>query len=195
MPANLHANLRDLALSYATEIIAAVRSASLRELFEPAASARDPMDRSPRAVASKRRTAGFVERSGKPLQARIGQLRRLAALKPDDSVRYAMGAIVKELKSHPEIYGDSAVSMAAVAIGEDLPGLYRFASVAERWSAGEVRSLLSGGAISWSHLVALARVESRPLRQRFMRQVRREGLTLRELAAVVDQVLASRAMK
>ena len=96
-----------------------------------------------------------------------------------------MGAIVKELKRDRETYGDSAVSVAAVAVGEDLPGLYRFASVAERWSAREVTKLLSGKALSWSHLVALSRVESRPARERFLRRAQREGWTLRELTAAL----------
>ncbi|HTQ44921.1 MAG TPA: hypothetical protein VMI75_19310, partial [Polyangiaceae bacterium] len=91
-----------------------------------------------------------------------------------------------ELKSHPETYGDGAVSVAAVTIGEDLPGLYRFASVAERWSARQVTSLLAGKGLSWSHLVALARVESRPVRERFLRRIRREGLTLRQLVAELE---------
>jgi len=263
MSANLHAILRDLALSFATQIIAALRSTSPGELLKPDARARtldervsrgaaawgaqyglsdaevdllrrvalgetraeiargrgtsvqtvatqatrllrrtrdgsleraanrllrDLVDRSPRAVTSERRlpqTRRTPGAGGGPLQARIEQLRRLAGRSPNDSVRYAMGAIVKELKRDRETYGDSAVSVAAVAVGEDLPGLYRFASVAERWSAREVTKLLSGKALSWSHLVALSRVESRPARERFLRRAQREGWTLRELTAAL----------
>jgi DNA-binding CsgD family transcriptional regulator len=260
VPAHLRSTLRDLALSYANEIVAAVRSANLGELFEPDADdaqglgervsrgaagwgakyglsdaevdilrwaalgethaeiarrrgtsvhtiktqsvrllrrtrdgslesaanrlLRDLVGRSPRPVATRPRPTGGVGGGG-PLQSRIEQLRLLVAQPSDDSVRYAMGAIVRELKSHPETYGASAVSVAAVAIGEDLPGLYRFASVAEQWSAREVSTLLSGKALSWSHLVALARVESRPVRERFLRRVQRERLTLRELVAAL----------
>jgi len=124
------------------------------------------------------------------LETRIVQLRRLAALPASNSTRYAIGAIVKELKSQPESYGDNAVSTAAAAIGEDQAGLYRFASVAERWSAREVRVLLSGKRVSWSHLVALARVESPAMRASLLRRVRRERLLLKDL-----HVLVSRATK
>jgi DNA-binding CsgD family transcriptional regulator len=260
VPANLRATIRDLALAYAAEIVAAATSASLWELFEPEADRealgervsraaaqwgakyklsaaevdvlgraalgetraeiarrrgtsvqtvetqaarllrrtrdeslegaanrllRDLIKRSPPAVATAA-PGRAAETGGGPLQARIEQLRLLAARPPEDSVRYAMGAIVKELKSHPEMYGDSAVSAAAVAIGEDLPGLYRFASVAERWSAREVNTLLSGRAVSWSHLVALARVDSPAVRERFARRVQREGLSLRQLVAALE---------
>lgn len=260
VPANLHATLRDLALSYATEILAAIRSASIGELCERDAGGqalrervslaaaewaaryrlseaevdvlrraalgetppeiarrrgtsittvgtqasrllrrtkdesleraanrllRDLIDRGPRVAATEPETAGVVDEGGGPLQARIQRLRRLAARPPTDSVRYAIGAIVKELKSDRATYGDGAVSVAAAAIGEDLPGLYRFASVAERWSAREVTSLLSGTGVSWSHLVALARIESRPVRERFLRRIQREKLTLKELAAAL----------
>jgi DNA-binding CsgD family transcriptional regulator len=260
VPAKLHSTLRDLALSYAAEIVEAVRSTRLAEALEPPADAhplgervsrgaaawgakyglsaadvdilrraalgetqaeiarrrgtsvqrvktqavhllrrtrdgsleraanrllRDLIDPSPRPRATAPRTAGNGAAGGGPLQTRIEQLRRLTAQPPDDSARYAIGAIVKELKSHPETYGDSAVSMAAMAIGEDLPGLYRFASVAERWSAREVTRLLSGKVLSWSHLVALARVESRPVRERLLRRAQRERLTIRQLVAAL----------
>lgn len=146
---------------------------------------RDVIDRSPPPVAPLPR--GAAAEGGAELQARIEELRRLAAQPPDGIVRYAMGAIVKELKSHPEVYGGNAVSVAAAAVGEDTAGLYRFASVAERWSSREVKSLLSSHGVSWSHLVALARIESRPVRDRFLRRIQREKLGNRQLVAALEK--------
>lgn len=180
MPTDLRSTLRDLALSYAAEIVWAVRTSSLRELFEPEVAEQGAADQR----AGKRPKAP-VAGTGE-LRARIEELGRLAARPASDATRYAMGAIVKELKRHPETYGDSAVSVAAAAVGEDAAGLYRFATVAERWSAREVKALLAFEAVTWSHLVALARVESRPVRERFLRRVRREGLPLKKLVAALE---------
>jgi DNA-binding CsgD family transcriptional regulator len=145
---------------------------------------RHVIDRSSRAAATAAPRGGAA---GGKLGARIEELRHLAAQPADASVRYAMGAIVKDLKSRPGTYGESAVSVAAAAIGEDMAGLYRFASVAERWGAREVRALLADESVSWSHLVALARIESRTVRDRFLRRVRREKLPLRELVAALER--------
>jgi DNA-binding CsgD family transcriptional regulator len=258
VPTDLRSTLRDLALGFAAQIIAAARQASLAELFEADANGQTLAERVSRGAAAwgatyelsdaevdvlrsaalgesrteiarrrgtsvqtvatqaarllRRTRDGSLERAanrllrevvqpapravttarfeagegGGRLEARIDQLRRLAEQPPDDSVRYAIGAIIKELKSHPESYGESAVSAAAAAIGEDLAGLYRFASVAERWSGTEVRALLSDGTLSWSHLVALARIESRAVRERFLRRVQREGLSIRKLVKVLE---------
>jgi DNA-binding CsgD family transcriptional regulator len=149
---------------------------------------RDVIQASPITVTSRASVAHDGRATS--LETRIVQLRRLAAEPASDSTRYAIGAIVKDLKRHPDRYGDSAVSAAAAAIGEDQAGLYRFASVAERWTAHEVRVLLSGQWVSWSHLVALARVESPAVRANLLRRVRRERLPQKDL-----QVLVSRATK
>jgi hypothetical protein len=115
------------------------------------------------------------------------RLRRLAANRPTPSTRYAIGAVIKELKGDPQSFGESAVSAAASALGEDLATLYRFASVAERWTSSQVKVLLSGKAVSWSHLVALARVEQSDVRERLLRRLRQKRLSLRELQVLIDR--------
>lgn len=202
MPTDLRSTLHDLALTYASEIVTAVRSAPLRELFEPATDA-DRGSQPGQAWAVTyglsdaeagvlRRAAPSSRRTGdaSKLQSRIERLRRLAEKPPNDSTRYAIGAIIKELKSDPQTFGESAVSSAAAAIGEDQATLYRFATVAERWTRSEVRALLSREGVSWSHLVALSRVEPAAVRNRLLRKVRHERLTMREF-----QVLLNRATK
>lgn len=181
MPTDLRSTLRDLALSYATQIVWAVRTSSMRELFEPEPAEQGVARRRRGGKRPKAPVAGTGE-----LKARIQELRGLAAQPASDATRYAMGAIVKELKRHPETYGDNAVSVAAAAAGEDAAGLYRFATVAERWSAREVSALLAFETVTWSHLVALARVESRPVRERFLRRIRRERLPLKKLVAALE---------
>jgi hypothetical protein len=200
-------------------MVAAIRSAPLRELFEPAPDAESQMvaERVSRVAAAwavrfglstaeadvLRRAAlregleplprgasgggSGASAAATKLEARIERLRRLAANRPTDSTRYAIGAIIKELKSHPETFGESAVSAAASAVGEDQATLYRFASVAERWTSSQVKVLLSGEAVSWSHLVALARVERSDVRERLIRRLRHKRLSLRELQVLIGR--------
>lgn len=156
----------------------------LRDLVEPSPAA-DAASRPPVVVRD-----GVRDGRATALETRIVQLRRLAAQPASDSMRYAIGAVVKELKSHPDTYGDNAVSTAAAAIGEDQAGLYRFARVAERWTSREARVLLSGKGIMWSHLVELARIDSPAVRANLLRRIRRERMPMRDV-----HVLVSRAMK
>jgi hypothetical protein len=119
----------------------------------------------------------------------IEQLRDVAEQPRSDATRYAMGAIVNELRAHPKRYGRNAVSVAAAAIGEDIPGLYRFATVAERWREDKVMALLKprkGRRLLWSHLVAIAPVTSAAVRRRFLRRALREQFSVRQLVAVLE---------
>jgi hypothetical protein len=119
----------------------------------------------------------------------IEQLRNIAEQPRSDATRYAMGAIVNELRAHPERYGKNAVSTAAAAIGEDIPGLYRFATVAERWSADQAMGLLKprkGRRLLWSHLVAAAPMAQAAARRRLLRRAWRERLSVREFARAVE---------
>jgi hypothetical protein len=219
VPTDLRSTLHQLALDHAAQIVAAIRSAPLREFFELApdadaqlvaervsrvaaawavkfglsnaeadvlrrAALREGLEPLPRGVSGGGLDAGAA---GTKLQARIRRLRGLAAKRPTDSTRYAIGAIIKELKSEPETFGESAVSAAASAVGEDQATLYRFASVAERWTASQVKVLLSGNAISWSHLVALARIERSDVRERLLRRLRQKRLSLRELQVLIGR--------
>jgi ActR/RegA family two-component response regulator len=120
----------------------------------------------------------------------IERLRELLPLRLDPLVRYAMGTIVAEIKANPDKYGNSAVSTAAAALGEDAPSLYRHGTVAERWTEGEVQALLARKGrgerpLSWSHIVLLGTVPSQAERTRLIERVLEEGLSVRELAAIV----------
>jgi hypothetical protein len=138
------------------------------------------------AVATAGRTTR--RRREDTLEGRIEELREIAEQPRSDATRYAIGAIINELKRHPERYGKNAVSAAASAIGEDIPGLYRFATVAERWIADEAMALLKprrGRRLLWSHLVAVAPVTSAAVRRGLLRRALRERLSVRQLADVL----------
>jgi hypothetical protein len=79
-----------------------------------------------------------------------------------------------------------------LALGEDVPSLYRHAAVAERLGATEVEDLLSrrgprGQALSWSHLVVLGSVRSQAVRESLVRRVFAEGLSVRALTAAAGE--------
>lgn len=163
-----------------------------RFLEEVAASAGSPSppppaQDSPATTAVPRTLAGCIER-----------LRELLPLRLDPLVRFAMGAIVAEIKANPDHYGHSGVSAVATALGEDAPSLYRHATVAERWTASEVESLLARNGsgerpLSWSHIVLLGSVTSPAERARLIERVLAEGLSVRELTAIVGQDVAEGA--
>lgn len=126
------------------------------------------------------------------LEGCIARLRALLPLRLDPLARYAIGAVVAAIKARPEVYGKRGVTAVAAAIGEDVPSLYRHAGVAECWSEADVRSLLAskardGRSLSWSHVVLLGTVPSPVTRQRLVKQVLEEGLSVRELGARVKR--------
>jgi CheY-like chemotaxis protein len=127
-----------------------------------------------------------------PLQRCIERLRRLLSQAPDSLTRHAIGAAVADLKARPAEYGTGAVATAAAALGEDVPTLYRYAGVAERWSAAELTRILArkgrdGRPLSWSHLVVLAAVPSAATRERLMERALSEMLSVRELTVLAQR--------
>lgn len=127
------------------------------------------------------------------LSQRIEMLRELLRPAPLDSLgRYGVGSIVAELKAQPDVYGHSAVQIVAAALGQDEASLYRHARVAERWTPSEFDTLLGrrmrdGSPPSWSHLVVLASVESKTVRQQLLERVLGENLSVRRLEEVVRE--------
>ena len=124
------------------------------------------------------------------LEGCISRLRELLSLRLDPLVRYAIGAIVADIKARPELYGTSGVTRVASAVGEDVPSLYRHAAVAECWTEAGVRALLSrkglnGRPLSWSHVVLLGNVASPPARRHLENKALDEGLSVRKLAELV----------
>jgi hypothetical protein len=141
------------------------------------------------AALHGRSATAIRSRHDNTLENVIEQLRDVAEQPRSDATRYAMGALVNELRARPARYGKNAVSAAAAAIGEDIPGLYRFATVAERWSENKVMALLkprNGRRLLWSHLVAIAPVTSAAVRRGFLRRALRERLSVRQLVAVLE---------
>jgi ActR/RegA family two-component response regulator len=121
------------------------------------------------------------------LDQRITRLRQLLSVRPTPRVRYAVGAIVAEIKANPDLYGRGAMVAVATALGEDLPSLYRHAAVAECWTETEVAALLDrkgpgGRTLSWSHIVLLGSLSSAHARARLVEQALRESLSVRDLA-------------
>jgi hypothetical protein len=113
------------------------------------------------------------------------RLRALLERFPDTPTRYAIGTLVKEIKSAPRLYGAGAVVHLAATTGADLATLYRHASVVGCWTLAQVERLLTRrGAylLSWSHLVAIATLQAPSERAGWIARCRAEGLSLRELA-------------
>lgn len=143
------------------------------------------------------RVLGLNTQSGQPrpaaLSGRIEMLRGLLRAVPLDSAgRYRIGRVVAELKAEPEVYGHSAVQLAASSLGQDEASFYRHARVAERWTPSDFETLLArrmrdGSSPSWSHLVVLASVDSKARRQQLLERLLDESLSVRRLEEVVRE--------
>ncbi len=139
-------------------------------------------------MASQGRTSGL--RIKQPLAERRERLRELLGRPADERTRYEIGAIVAEIKSDPAVYGSGAVSVVAAAVGEDVASLYRYATVAECWSAEQFEGLLlrgreRGTRLSWSHLVLIASLPSPAGRARWTERTLAERLSVRQLALLL----------
>jgi len=117
------------------------------------------------------------------LRPLLAPLRRALAKGHEPMARHEVGEIIASVKRAPDTYGMGAVVVLATAIGEDVPTLYRYASVAECWDRRAVRALLDDPTLTWSHLVLLARLPDDKQRATWMRRVRREKLSVRQLEA------------
>jgi CheY-like chemotaxis protein len=128
---------------------------------------------------------------GSPLVSCIQRLRELQLGRADARSRYRMGAIVLEVKRRPDLYGTRGVSALAAGIGEAEQNLYRYATVAERWSVAEFEALVSrrgsdGRPLSWSHLVLIASVDPETTRARLLQRALDESLSVRALAVMLS---------
>lgn len=166
----------------------ALRAELLTKPF-PTDQLREFVDR----VASAK--AAGVPQPGAPrprsLQGCIAELRQLLDGPQDWRVRYATGAIAKELEAHPERYGPHAVSLVAGSVGIDRVTLYRTAKIAARWTLDEVGALLArkmrdGRVLSWKHVVALAAIERETVREQLLRRTVEECLP----ASAIDEAAA-----
>lgn len=177
------------------ELINAVYDLGASYVVKPVNSAR--IERVCREIASAKKGDRAATASPDPsavpasLDGCIIRLRELLPLRIDPLVRYAIGAIIAEVKAKPELYGTSAVTAVAAALGEDTPSLYRHAAVAECWTEAGVRALLArtggnGRSLTWSHAVLLGNVRSPIARRRLENRALEEGLSVRQLAELVE---------
>ena len=127
-----------------------------------------------------------------PLKRIYDQLRRMVmrAAKSEHKVRYAIGEKVNTvIKAKKEKYGNDAVGTLAVLLGYEKTALYDYARVAERWSENDVTSILkrkTPTTLFFSHLIALAKVNSEKRRYPLLERAIAEGLSVRQLQLAID---------
>jgi hypothetical protein len=133
-----------------------------------------------------------VQSMNDELRAKAVEIGKLLTESATESsrARYRAGALVVEIDGDPAKYGRGAVRRVALAVGRDDSTLYDYATVARSWDRKEFLALAarknSGGVpLSFSHFVALARIEQRRTRDALLERAFRDSLSVRELAALV----------
>ncbi|WP_394832168.1 hypothetical protein LVJ94_37195 [Pendulispora rubella] len=110
----------------------------------------------------------------------------------DVRARYRIGRLIADVKGSEQRYGARAVKNLAAALGRDEATLYRFALVAEAWTASELETLLArktphGEPLSFSHLVELAQMSNKSERTEMLEYALAYGVSVRELIdAIAD---------
>lgn len=139
----------------------------------------------------------LVSEMSAPLSAAYRTIRDLLAHagRAEVSARHQVGAIIVDVKRSRHKYGTQAVQRLAKALGSDEQTLYRCASVAQCWSRTQIEALLArtteyGQPLTWSHFVVLATVPSAKHRADLFDRALREVLSVRALAALVDDTSA-----
>lgn len=106
--------------------------------------------------------------------------------------RHAIGCVIRNVCAQEHTYGQGAVEKIARAVGRDVDTLYQYAHVAEAWSEAEIAQLMErkstlGVPLSFSHLVALAKV--RRNRELFdtMTEHAFTGISVRKLRALIAE--------
>ncbi|MDC0743210.1 DUF1016 N-terminal domain-containing protein [Polyangium mundeleinium] len=130
-----------------------------------------------------------AEEMAPELRDRCDKVRKaLVKAGPQDTrARYQLGELVKDAKTDEEKYGKKAVAQIAVSLGYDEKTLYRYALVAKAWSLDELNELLkqsslkTGMPIGFSHLLEIAGIDDKRKRRKYVNQVLKEGLSVREL--------------
>jgi len=109
-----------------------------------------------------------VDKMNIALRERYEELQTLLAeaTGKDVRARYRIGRLIADVKGSEQRYGARAVKNLAAALGRDEATLYRFALVAEAWTASELDVLLArktphGEPLSFSHLVELAQMANK----------------------------------
>lgn len=141
---------------------------------------------------SRPSTPAAQPQDGSPLALCVERIHELQLGRLDARGRYQVGAIVAEMKKRVDVYGARGVPELAACIGEAEQNLYRFATVAERWSPAEFEALVSrqgsdGRCLSWSHLVVIASVDDDAARAGLVERALRDSLSVRALIAMVSR--------
>jgi hypothetical protein len=129
------------------------------------------------------------------LKRRCELIRKLLSKAAGDEVatRYRIGVEILSIIRGESTYGTRAIERIAQAIGKSAPTLYRYATVAERWSPDEMRvhrrrENHHGEPLSWSHWVEIAKVQSAARRAALIERCLNEAITAPYLAALVSDM-------
>jgi hypothetical protein len=111
--------------------------------------------------------------------------------------RYQVAAVIREIyddvaDNGGAVYGAKAVEAIKKAFGWDEGIIYQALHVADTFTLEKIQTIaqmrLPGGRpLSYSHVVALSRVEDERHREKLLKQVLREGWTARKLTNSVDR--------
>jgi protein gp37 len=122
-----------------------------------------------------------------------------SSVETEVTARHKVGEIVRRVMGNEDKYGRKSVPRLGRVLGLDPSGLYDAAKVATCWSEDEVRGLLGrqdrdkkkNVGISWSHMVALARIEDKKDRERALRETIGYGWSIRDLQKEIAKAGAS----
>jgi hypothetical protein len=122
-------------------------------------------------------------------------VRRLLAeaIREDVRARHRLGAFLCEVRGATELYGHGAIDRIARDLGVGADTLYRCAAVADSWSAEGLEDLMGrtsrcGDPLSWSHFVALTKLDSAPQRALAIEKCLDEDFSVRDLARYLTAV-------
>lgn len=120
----------------------------------------------------------------------ISHIRQLLVRTPVLLERYQNRVACRRGEGDPGRYGANAMTLLSAGVGESTANLYRYARVAEVWSMSEFETIAArrtrdGRDLSWSHLVAIAALESEEARAEYLQIVLDESLSARALTALL----------
>ena len=111
--------------------------------------------------------------------------------------RHRAGEALRTLKRAPETYGTQSVERVAAELGMSARVLYRYIAVAESWSESQLKVEIDrtnrfGQPLSWSHFLALAKVDDARSRALLIDECLANAWSVRELTQRM-QAVAERA--
>ena len=144
----------------------------------------------------REKVAGLVAEMNDALRAKYREIRKLfgECTVRDVRSRYKVGLLIRGIRDEAgpgQLYGTRAVGVLAESLGRNEDTLYRYAGVTETWNEKQIEEILKrediyGRQLSWSHLVALARVTDAKAREQFLAETLAKGLSARTLEKLID---------